>query len=96
VTLPGWLRSAIAPLLAIMRRLTAQLAYSDETIARVTAHAARVQRLRTVPSIGPVRSAPSPRDAGGRHGASPAGPSLTPGIARVTGAKAGVSTAIAR
>ena len=40
------------------------------------------------------RSAPSPRDAGGRHVASPADPSLTPGIARVTGAKASVSIAI--
>jgi len=41
-------------------------------------------------------SAPSPRDAGGRHAASPAGPSPTPGIARVTGATASVSIAIAR
>jgi len=42
-----------------------------------------------------VPSAPSSRDAGGRDAASPAGPSLAPGMARVTGAKASVSTAIA-
>jgi hypothetical protein len=42
-----------------------------------------------------VPSAPSPRDAGGRNAASPAGPNLTRGIARVTGAKTSVSTAIA-
>ncbi len=40
-----------------MRHLNAQLAYSDETIACVTAHDARVQRLRTVPSVGPVTAA---------------------------------------
>jgi hypothetical protein len=39
--------------------------------------------------------APSPRDPGGRDAASPAGPSLTPGIARFIGAKASVGTAIA-
>jgi hypothetical protein len=42
----------------------------------------RIGRIKAVPS------APSPRDAGGRHAASPAGPSLRPGIARFTGAKA--------
>src|ERR1700687_4880733 len=35
-----------------------------------------------------VPSAPWPREAGGRDAASPAGPSLTPGIARFPGAKA--------
>jgi hypothetical protein len=45
----------------------------------------RIGRTNAVPS------APSPRDAGGRHAASPAGPSLRPGIARFTGAKARVS-----
>ena len=57
MTLPGRLVSTIAPLLAVMRHLNAQLAYSDETIACVTAHDARVQRLRTVPSVGPVTAA---------------------------------------
>src|SRR3989304_1731252 len=57
LTLPGRLVSTIAPLLAVMRHLNAQLAYSDETIACVTAHDARVQRLRTVPSVGPVTAA---------------------------------------
>jgi transposase len=56
--LPGRLVSTIAPLLAVMRHRNAQLAYADETIARVTAHDARVQRLPTVPSIGPVTAPP--------------------------------------
>jgi hypothetical protein len=54
VTLPGRLLSTLAPLLAIMRHLNAQLAYSDQAIEHLAAHDARVQRLRTVPSIGPV------------------------------------------
>jgi transposase len=37
-----------------MRHLNRQLAYSDETIERVAAHDAPVQRLRTVLSVGPV------------------------------------------
>jgi transposase len=40
-----------------MRHLNRQLAYSDATIERVAAHDARVQRLRTVPSVGPVTAA---------------------------------------
>jgi len=54
VTLPGRLCSTIAPLLAIIRHLNAQLAYSDRAVEHLAAHDARVQRLRTVPSIGPV------------------------------------------
>ncbi|HEV2054253.1 MAG TPA: hypothetical protein VGV06_03660 [Methylomirabilota bacterium] len=54
MTLPGRLCSTIAPVLAIMRHLNAQLAYSDAAIDQRAAHDARVQRLRTVPSIGPV------------------------------------------
>ena len=54
LVLPGRLLSTIAPLLAVMRHLNTQLAYSDETIERVTAHDDRVQRLRTVPSVGPI------------------------------------------
>jgi transposase len=57
LALPGPLLSLIAPLFAVMRHLNRQLAYSDETIARVAAHDERVQRLRTVPSIGPVTAA---------------------------------------
>lgn len=57
LALPGRLVSTIAPLLAVMRHLNAQLAYSDETIERVAAHDERVQRLRTVPSVGPVTAA---------------------------------------
>jgi transposase len=54
VTVPGRLLSTLAPLLAIMRHLNAQLAYSDQAIEHLAAHDARVQRLRNVPSIGPV------------------------------------------
>jgi transposase len=57
MTLPGRLLSTIAPLLAVMRHLNHQLTYSDETIERLAAHDARVQRLRTVPSVGPVTAA---------------------------------------
>ena len=57
LALPGPLLSLIAPLLAVMRHLNRQLVYSDETIERVAAHDARVQRLRTVPSVGPVTAA---------------------------------------
>jgi transposase len=57
LALPGPLRSLIAPLLAVMRPLNRQLAYSDATIERLAAHDKRVQRLRTVPSIGPVTAA---------------------------------------
>ena len=48
------LLSQIAPLLAVMRHLNHQLTYSDEVIERVAVSDERVQRLRTVPSIGPV------------------------------------------
>jgi transposase len=55
--LPGRLLSLIAPLLAVMQHLNRQLAYSDEAIEHVAAQDARVQRLRSVPSIGPVTAA---------------------------------------
>jgi transposase len=57
VALPGRLLSTIAPLLAVMRHLNTQLAYADQVIEDVTAHDDRVQRLRTVPSVGPVTAA---------------------------------------
>jgi transposase len=57
LALPGPLLSLIAPLLAVMRPLNRQLASSDATIERLAAHDERVQRLRTVPSIGPVTAA---------------------------------------
>ena len=47
----------IAPLLAVLRHLNHQFAYSDTTIERVAAHDERVERLRTVPSVGPVTAA---------------------------------------
>src|SRR6266849_460229 len=49
LALPGPLLSLIAPLLAVMRPLNRQLAYSDATIEHVAVHDERVQRLRTVP-----------------------------------------------
>ena len=55
--LPGRLRSEFAPLLAVMRHLQQQLAYSDERIAAVTQTDERVRRLRSVPNIGPVTAA---------------------------------------
>jgi len=57
LAVPGSLLSLIAPLLAVMRHLNRQLAYSDETIEHLAAHDERVQRLRTVPSVGPVTAA---------------------------------------
>ena len=55
--LPGRLLSEVAPLLAVMRPVNQQLAYSDGAIEAVTRPDARVQRLRTVPSVGPVTAA---------------------------------------
>jgi transposase len=57
MTLPGRLLSLIAPLLAVMQHLNRQLAYCDEAIEHVAAQDVRVQRLRSVPSIGPVTAA---------------------------------------
>ena len=57
MSLPGLLLSQIAPLLAVMRHLNAQLAYSDQAIERAAIHDARVQRLRSVPSVGPITAA---------------------------------------
>jgi transposase len=55
--LPGRLLSEVAPLLAVMRPISQQLAYSDGAIEAVTRSDERVQRLRTVPSVGPVTAA---------------------------------------
>ncbi len=52
--LPGRRLSTIAPMLAIMHHLNAQLAYSDQATEQLAAQDTSVQRLRTVPSIGPV------------------------------------------
>ena len=57
MALPGRLLSEIAPLLAVMRHLNHQLSYSEHVIEEITAHDERVQRLRTVPSIGAVTAA---------------------------------------
>jgi transposase len=55
--LPGRLLSEVAPLLAVMRHVNQQLAYSDERIAAITRADARVERLCSVPSVGPVTAA---------------------------------------
>ena len=57
MSLPGRLLSQLAPLLAVMRHVNRQLSYSDQVIEEITAHDERVQRLRTVPSVGPVTAA---------------------------------------
>ena len=57
MTLPGRLLSLIAPLLAVMQHLNRQLAYFDEAIEHVATQDVRVQRLRSVPSIGPITAA---------------------------------------
>jgi len=57
MSLPGRLLSQIAPLLAVMRHVNRQLVYSDQVIEEITTHDERVQRLRSVPSIGPVTAA---------------------------------------
>jgi transposase len=55
--LPGRLRSEVAPLLAVMRHLQPQLAYSDERITALTQTDERVRRLQSIPSVGPVTAA---------------------------------------
>jgi len=57
LSLPGRLLSVVAPLLAVMRPLNRQLAYSDATIEHLAVQDPRVPRLRSVPSIGPVTAA---------------------------------------
>ena len=55
--LPGRLLSVVAPLLALMRPLNQQLAYSDERIEHLAVQDPRVPRLRSVPGVGPVTAA---------------------------------------
>jgi transposase len=55
--LPGRLLSVVAPLLAVMRHLNQQLAYSDVTIEHLAVQDPRVPRLRSVPCVGPVTAA---------------------------------------
>jgi transposase len=57
LSLPGRLLSELAPLLAVMRQVNQQLAYSDARIAAVARADERVERLQTVPSVGPVTAA---------------------------------------
>jgi transposase len=51
------LRSVVAPLLALLRPLNRQLAYSDATIEHLAVQDPRVPRLRSVPCVGPVTAA---------------------------------------
>jgi transposase len=55
--LPGRVLSEVAPLLAVMRHVNQQLAYSDERVETITATDARVRRLRTMPGVGAVTAA---------------------------------------
>jgi transposase len=57
LALPGRLLSELAPLLAVMRQVNQQLAYSDARIAAVARADERVERLQSVPSVGPVTAA---------------------------------------
>jgi transposase len=57
LSLPGRLLSELAPLLAVMRQVNQQLAYSGERIAAVARADDRVQRLQTVPGVEPVTAA---------------------------------------
>jgi transposase len=57
LALPGRLLSELAPLLAVMRQVNQQLAYSDDRIAQVARVDTRVERLQSVPSVGPVTAA---------------------------------------
>jgi transposase len=68
LSLPGRLLSEVAPLLAVMRQVNQQLAYSDERIAAVPRADERVERLQTVPCVGPVTAAAfvATLDDGGR------------------------------
>jgi transposase len=55
--LPGRLLSELGPLLAGLRPVTQQLAYSDERIEAVTRTDGRGRLLRSMPSVGPVTAA---------------------------------------
>jgi transposase len=55
--LPGRLLSEVAPLLAAIHTLNRQVAFSDAAIIRTTRPDPRVQRLQTVPYIGPITAA---------------------------------------
>jgi transposase len=57
LSLPGRLLSDLAPLLAGMRQVNEHLVYSDARIAAVARADARVERLQTVPRVGPVTAA---------------------------------------
>jgi transposase len=57
LALPGRLLSELAPLLAVMRQVNQQLAYSDDRIAQVARVDTRVERVQSVPSVGPVTAA---------------------------------------
>ena len=57
VLTPGRLRSEVAPLLAMMRHLQHQLAYSDERITALAQTDERVRRAQSVPNVGPVTAA---------------------------------------
>jgi transposase len=55
--LPGRLLSELGPLLAVLRPVNQQLAYSDERIEAATRTDSRVRLRRSMPSVGPVTAA---------------------------------------
>jgi transposase len=55
--LPGRRLSEVAPLLAVIQHVNAQLVFTDQAIAHCTRPDPRVQRLQTVPYVGPVTAA---------------------------------------
>ena len=55
--LPGRLLSELAPLLAVMRQVNQPVAYSDQRIATIARADVRVERLQSVPCVGPVTAA---------------------------------------
>lgn len=55
--LPQHLRLEIEPLLRLLEAINSEIARAEKDIARVGIHDARVRRLQTVPSVGPITSA---------------------------------------
>ncbi|MCP3145014.1 IS110 family RNA-guided transposase [Pyxidicoccus xibeiensis] len=52
--LPGWLKAEVAPLLSLMLHLNAQIAFLDGVLERLAHQDEQVERVCTVPQVGPV------------------------------------------
>jgi transposase len=55
--LPGQLKSLVAPLLAVLGPINAQIAFCDQAIEVATRHDATVQLLQTAPGVGSITAA---------------------------------------